>query len=61
MPVANNRIHGVIRAAAIHTDPFELHFQSPFVEGSIGAGVLDKVANLIRARLIPTSICDSRC
>src|ERR1035437_3703969 len=53
MPLSYNSIHGMVRASAIHTDPFQFHINSPFMETRTRAGMLYKVADFIGLFLIP--------
>jgi len=53
-PVANDRVHWVVGAAAVDADPSDLPSPSPFGEFSVRAWVLDHIANLVGGWLIPT-------
>src|ERR1017187_1148614 len=53
VPVANDGIHRMVRAAAIDTDPLDLHVQRPLVEAGAGPRVLHKIPQFIGLLLVP--------
>ena len=55
-PVADDGVHGMVRAAAVDTDPFDLLGLAPFREFAVRAGVLDHVGDLVGGRLIPAEV-----
>jgi len=52
-PGANDRVHRMIGAAAVHADPLDLFALRPFGELAVGPGMLDHVPNFVGKRLIP--------
>ena len=52
-PIADDRVHRMIRAAAVHADPLYLFALRPFRELAIGSGMLDHVTNFVGERLVP--------
>ena len=52
-PRADDRIHRMVRAAAVHADPFDFLPLRPFRKLAVGPGVLDHVPDFIGERLVP--------
>ena len=53
VPGADDGVHGVVRAAAVHADPLDLHFRAPGVEVRTRAGMHHEVADLVAGLLVP--------
>ncbi len=55
-PVADDGVHWMVGAAAVHADPLYLLFLAPLGELAVRPGVLDHVADLIRVGLVPAKV-----
>ena len=55
-PVADDGVHRVVGAAAVHADPLDFLGLGPLGELAVGAGMLDHVADLVGVGLIPAKV-----
>ena len=58
-PLPDDRIHGVIRATAVHADPAQLLPLGPVGKLAVGTGMLHHVADLIRRGHVPTKVMEA--
>ena len=55
-PVADDGVHRMIRAAAVHTDPAQLFGLGPIGKFAVGTGMLNHVTHFVRVGRIPAKV-----